>query len=162
MLLGKLILGAAVARQAGHGSAHRAHHAVADALAQVADLPVRLLRLALLVLLAAGRLEVLAANQPAQRLLRTAQRLVPAAGLAVAGFGVRARGGDVDGAGAAARVREVVLDVGFGGLVGGLFLWGVVSEGFGGDGREGRRTLSAVLPVREPTADCTVEVAEST
>lgn len=122
-----------IARHARDRPADRPGDPIAHPLAQIVQLALRLLRLALLVLLRAGLLEILVADEPAERLLARADGLVPAAGLPVLVVGRDARGGDRDAADGAAGVREGVFGFGLALLLVGLLLVGRVA----GDGAEG-------------------------
>ena len=73
----------AIARHASYGIAERTRGAIRQARAEVLQLPTGLLLLALEVLLAAGLLEVLGADQSADSLLSRSDGLVPRAGGAV-------------------------------------------------------------------------------
>lgn len=83
MLPLRLILLRLVPRQPRNSTAKRTANAVLNALAEIAQLTLSLLALALLVLLDALLLQAVGAEQVAERLLARADRLVPAAGGAV-------------------------------------------------------------------------------
>ena len=93
-----------IAREARDRAANSPAHTVADALAEIAELALRLLSLALGILLLALLLETLGADEAADGLLACTDCLVPAAGLTVRVVGCDARGADGDAADVAARL----------------------------------------------------------
>jgi hypothetical protein len=120
------------------------------------------LSLALLVLTNAFLLESLGAHEPADGFLCGADVLVPGAGGAVVVvFCDAARGGDGEGAGFGGGVWEVFFDGGYVFAVLALDLKGV-RRWKGGWGERVWPTLSALFPVKLPSALCTAPVAEST
>ena len=129
-LLGHL----AIADNPADSALHSALRAVANALAQVAQLALGLLCLALFILALAILAQRLVAHQPAERLLAGAERLVPRALLAARVVRRHARAGDRDAAEGAAGLREVALGVGFGAALVGFALRGLA---WGTDGRVG-------------------------
>lgn len=126
MLLLRRALLLLIPGQARDSTAHAATNTIAKARSQIAELALRLARLACLVLFGSGLLERLVADQVAQRLLAGADCLVPGAFRAVLVVGCDAGGGGGEGTGFGGCVGEVVFCVRFGlfavggGLGGGL------------------------------------------
>ena len=110
-----LLLRFRVARQACDSAAYGAMDTIADALTEIADLALGLLRLAVLVLLDALLLERFRADEAAEHLLAAADGLVPVA-LRAVGVVLRDAAAAADGewAGAGCGMAEVLL---CGGLV---------------------------------------------
>lgn len=100
---------------------------IPNTLPKITELPLRLLRLALLILLRAGLLQTLIPNEPAECFFARADGLVPGPGAAVLVVRGDARGGDADAADGAAGVGEGVFGFGFAAFVVGLFLVGGVA-----------------------------------
>lgn len=175
VLFPEVLLGLLVAGEGGGGTAEGAGDAIAHALAQIAQLALRLLASAGAVLLDAFALQSVGAEGVAQHLLAGAHGLVPRA------FGALrvvlcqgARRGAGEGAQLGGRVGEVVFGFALGALLLALSLSVMAQKRAraraGGVGRQ--RTLSASLPVREPrrdwaapealsSTDCRVEVSLS-
>ena len=104
-----------VSRQPRNRTPNGSPDTILHALAQVRQLALRLLPLALLVLANALLLEALGADESADGLLQRTDVLVPAAGAAVGVvFCDAARGGGGEGASLCCGVREVFLGGGFG------------------------------------------------
>lgn len=114
MLLLRRTLLLLIPRQPRHSTADASPNPIAKARSQIAQLALRLARLALLVLARARLLERLVADQVAQRLFARADCLIPGALRAVLVVGCDARGGGGEGTGFGGCVREVVFCVGFG------------------------------------------------
>ena len=113
----------AIAGDASYRSTNSTSDAIADALAKIVELPARLLRLALGVLLLTLVLQALHAECAADGLLARADGLVPGAGLTVGVVLGDARSGDRDWTDGGAGFGEVIFGCGFGFLVFGLRLW---------------------------------------
>jgi hypothetical protein len=139
-----------IPRQPRNRTANRPANTILHALTQIRQLALRLLPLPLLVLANALLLEALGADKSTYRLLQRTDVLVPATGATVrVVFCDAARGGGGEGASLCGGVREVFLSGGLGLAVLALRLQG--SDEWCCGGRE-EHTLSAVLPVSEPTA----------
>jgi hypothetical protein len=135
MLIGILLLSGPITGKPCNGAANSTSNAVSDATAQVAKLSLCLLSLASGVLLAALALEVLTANQVANRFLATADGLVPGALATVTRvFGWNTRRAQGVWPGLNSGVRSIFLSFSFGfGLVGVGLVAGAACDG--GDAR---------------------------
>lgn len=104
-----------IARHPRHNTPNRASHTILNPMPVVAQLPVRLLRLALGVLLRAFALQAVGADHVAEGLFGAADGLVPGAGRAVGVVGGDAAlGGYGDRAKFTNGVGGVALGVGLG------------------------------------------------
>lgn len=123
VLLLSLRLLRVIAREAGYRSTNGASNTVMNSLAEVRELSLSFLALALLVLANALLLEALGAYESTDGFLGRAYSLVPGARAAVGVvFGEATGGSSSEGAGFGSRVREVVFSVGRDLLVLGLLL----------------------------------------
>lgn len=122
MLQLPLLLLRLITSQTRKSTTNSASDTVANALAKIADLALRLLALAVGVLLLASFAQALEPQRAADGLFAGADGLVPRALLAVGVVGCYALGADGVAADVGAGVREVFAGVGFGFLLLGLVL----------------------------------------
>lgn len=118
-----LLLLGLVASQARNSATDGTTDAVADALAQIAQLTLSLLALAIGILLLAGLAQALHTQHATDGLLACSDGLVPRAGAAIGVVGCDALRGDGVAADVGARVGNVVLGFGFGLPLLGLVLY---------------------------------------
>lgn len=120
-----LVLGlvSLVASDAGDGTTDGTRDAVGNTGAEIVELSLGLLLLALGVLLNTLLLQRLVADEVAEGLLARADGLVPGTLAAVGIVLGDARGGDAVAADVGTGVRSIVLDLGFGLLVLASILW---------------------------------------